>query len=88
MMVRILVCILAAGFALYAYIDKQNELTELRIAIPALEKKVKQIRIDNRRLLYELDKLKSPDQLMEFAERPEFGHLKYPRQEDVIILKN
>ena len=35
------------------YIEKQNELTELRLAIPVLDKEVKALSEENRRLKYE-----------------------------------
>lgn len=83
---RIFTCILTASLTLYAYIDKQNELTELRLAIPALAKNVRDIQDENRRLKYEIDRFESPIHLMELARKPEFGHLKYPYVKDVIFL--
>lgn len=83
---RIFICIFAAGFTLYWYVDKQNELTELRLAIPALSKVVKEIHDENIRLKYEIDSFESPIHLMELARKPEFGHLKYPYIKDEIFL--
>lgn len=85
---QIFVCIFAAGIALYSYIDKQNALTELRIAIPVLAKEVKGIQEENIRLQYEIDRFESPIHLMELARKPEFGHLKFPYSPDVIILQS
>lgn len=84
---RIFVCIIAAGVALYSFIDKQNELTGLRMAIPVLAKEVKGIQEENIRLKYEIDSFESPIHLMELARKPEFGHLKFPYITDVIILE-
>lgn len=83
---QVFLCILIAGFMLYFYIDKLNELTELRLAIPALAKEVKQIQEANIRLRYEIDQFESPIHLMELARKPEFSHLKYPHLDDEIIL--
>lgn len=83
---RVFLCILIAGFTIYAYIDKHNELTELRLAIPALAKEVKQIQEENIRLMYDINQFESPIHLMQLARKPEFGHLKYPYFEDEIIL--
>lgn len=83
---RYFACILAAGFALFAYIDKQNELTELRLAIPALAKEVKNIHEENIRLKYEIDSFESPIHLMELVRKPEFAHLKHPYLKDEIFL--
>lgn len=83
---RVFFCILLVGITLYAYIDKQNDLTELRLAIPALAKEVKSIQDENNRLQYEIDYFESPIHLMELLRKPEFGHLKYPYDPDVIVL--
>lgn len=83
---RIFICIFAAGWTLYAFIDKQNELVELRMAIPALTQEVKAIEDENNRLKYEVERFESPIHLMELARKPEFSHLKYPYDRDVIVL--
>lgn len=85
--VQILLCIFAAGIALYAYIDKQNDLTELRLVIPTLGKEVKRIQKENIRLQYEVDRFESPIHLMELLRKPEFSHLKYPHVDDVVVIE-
>lgn len=84
--IRVMICIFAAGFTLYLYIEKQNELTELRLYLPVLSKEVKRIQEENTRLTYEIDHFESPIHLMELARKPEFSHLKYGFVKDVIIL--
>jgi len=84
--IRILICIVAVGYTLFAYIDKHNELTELRIQIPQFEKEVKGIKLENKRLQYKIDQFESPIHLMEMSRKPEFSHLKNPYLKDVIIL--
>lgn len=84
---QILCCIFAAGIALYAYIDKQNDLTELRLVIPTLTKEVKRIQKENIRLQYEVDRFESPIHLMELLRRPEYSHLKYPHVDDVVVIE-
>jgi hypothetical protein len=83
---RLFACIFTVGITLYAYIDKQNELTELRLAIPALAKNLRNIQEENVRLKYEIERFESPIHLMELARKPEFGHLKYPYLKDEIAL--
>ena len=75
---RLLFCIAFAGLLLYKYIDKLNELTELRLSIPILAREVKEIRERNLELQYAIDTFESPLHLMELARMPEFGYLKYP----------
>lgn len=83
---RLFICILAAGITLFAYIEKQNELTELRLAIPQLAKEVKNLQEENIRLTYEIEHFESPIHLMELMRKPEFSHLKYPLLPDVVFL--
>lgn len=84
--IRIFACIFAVSIALYAYIEKHNELTELRIALPTLAKEVHAIHEENKRLGYEIDRFESPIHLMELSKKPEFSHLKYPYQDDIVKL--
>lgn len=75
---RMMLCIgIAVAFA-YAYIDKQNELTAVRMAIPVVVKDLKAIQEKNVRLRYQIDCFERPSHLMELVKKPEFSHLKYP----------
>lgn len=84
--IRVAFCIFIAGMTLYFYIDKQNELTELRLAIPVLAKEVKGINEENIRLRYEIDRFESPIHLIELLRKPEFSHLHYPYVKEILIL--
>lgn len=84
----LLICIVSAGMALYSYIDKTNELTELRMTIPQISKTVKKLQEENTRLKYEVDQFESPLHLMELQRKPEFSHLKFPYLNDEIIIGN
>lgn len=88
LLLRIFLCIFCAGWALYGYIDKQNQLTEIQRTIPLLKKEVATITRENSRLQYEIDRFENPLHLMELARKPEFGHLKYPYVRDVIVIPN
>lgn len=84
--IRLLICISCAGLLLYKYIDKLNELTELRLSIPIIAREVKEIHEQNLELHYAIDCFESPLHLMELASKPEFGHLKYPCNDAVLLL--
>ena len=86
LIIRLWICICFSGLLLYKYIDKSNELTELQLTIPMLAKEVKEIREGNLELQYEIEQFESPIHLMELARKPEFGHLKYPSLDEVIML--
>jgi hypothetical protein len=81
-----LICIVTAVITLWAYIDKQNDLTELRMAIPAVAKDLKAIQEENTRLRYEVEQFQNPVHLMELMRKPEFSHLKFPYLQDEIIM--
>ncbi|MFI0434127.1 MAG: hypothetical protein ACH350_00165 [Parachlamydiaceae bacterium] len=86
LLIRLLLCISFAGLVLYKYIDKLNDLTGLRLSIPILAREVKEIHEQNLELQYTIDCFESPLHLMELAEKPEFGHLKYPILDDIVLL--
>lgn len=84
--IRLLICISISGFVLYKYIDKLNDLTELRLSLPVLTREVKAIREKNLEFQYAIDTFESPLHLMELARKPEFGHLKYPSLNEIVQL--
>lgn len=84
--IRLLICIFAAGLTLYKYIDKVNELTELRLSIPLLTKEVKEIQEKNLELQYLIDQFESPQHLLELAQKPELGHLRHPMLAEIVFL--
>lgn len=75
------------SFFAYKYIDRQNSVTAKRREIPELQKKLKTLEEENNRLQYEIDKLENPANLMRFSRMKEFQHLQYPRESEVITLK-
>ena len=79
-------CLFCIGGALFATIDRQNQLTELRMAIPQLAKELRALQEENMRLKYEMERMESPLYLMELSRKPEFAHLKSPLRNEVIIL--
>ncbi len=83
---RLLLCIAVAGVFLYLYINKVNDLTELRLNIPILARELKEIKEKNLELQYLIDCFESPLHLIEMADKPEFGHLKYPMVEDIFFI--
>ena len=84
---RVLFCVFIGGVTLYAYVEKQNQLTRMRLKIPPLEKKVKQLREGNRRLRYEIEQFENPVHLIELLNKPEFGHLKHPNLEEITVIE-
>jgi hypothetical protein len=86
-LLRLFFCIFTFGVYLYAYVEKQNQLTELRLEIPTLMKEVRIIKEENAKLHYEIKQFESPAKLMQLLEKPEYAHLKHPFQKNIIILE-
>lgn len=84
---KVFVVIFALGLTLYLHIDKNNQLTAMQLAIPQIEGEVKKLQKENERLQYEIDRFESPIHLMELLRKPEFGHLKFPLEKDVVKVR-
>ena len=82
----VFLCIFAFGLTLFFHIDKSNELTTLRLAIPQIEKEVKKLKLENEKLKYQIEQFESPIHLLELSKKPEYSHLKYPLISDVLQL--
>jgi len=86
LLIRLLICIFVLGGFFYLYIDKQNDLTQLKIQIPKLARVIKEIEEENAQLKYEIERIENPKNLMELMRTPEFSHLKQPLLSDVVIV--
>ncbi|EKE08745.1 MAG: hypothetical protein ACD_17C00013G0002 [uncultured bacterium] len=80
------ICLSVFGMFLYVYLEKQNELTELKIRLPEVEKAVRLIQEENRRLAFEIDQFENPAHLIEIAHYPEYGHLKHPLLKEILTV--
>lgn len=85
--VRIFVCIALSGIMLYAYVDKHNALTALRLKLPLCVRQERLVEEENVRLQFAIEKFENPLHLMELARKPEFSHLKHPWTEDIICVE-
>ncbi len=83
---KVVICAVSFCSALYAYLQKQNDLTLLRIELPTLTDEVRLLQEENMRLALEIDQFENPKHLMQLAERPEFSHLKYPMVDEIIVM--
>jgi hypothetical protein len=83
-LLKSLTCVFVLGFCLYVYIDRQNEVTELRLTVPALTEDIRVIQEKNARLQYGIERFESPLRLIELLRKPEFRHLKHPYVSDIL----
>ncbi|MBF8263059.1 MAG: hypothetical protein HW387_724 [Parachlamydiales bacterium] len=86
LLLRLGFCLGVVCFCLYSYLNKQNELTHLKIRLPQLEKEIKLIAEENCRLQYEIDRMENPTRLIELAHRPEFSNLKHPMMKEILTV--
>ncbi len=84
MLFRITLCTTVVLALLLIYLDKQNELTKLKIMVPKAERELVLLKEENRRIKYEIEQFESPSHLMELARLPEFAHLRHPLVKDVL----
>lgn len=84
--IKLFICLIILGLTLYAFIVKGNQVTEMRLAVPALAKKVRTLHEENSRLRYEIEQFENPIHLMELKMKPELSHLKFPYMEELVIL--
>lgn len=83
---RIGFCVALIGLYLYSYLDLQNRVTELKMALPEKEKEIRLVLEENRRLSYEIDRFESPSNLIELVSRPEYAHLKHPLLKEILTV--
>ncbi len=86
LLIQLGICVCVAGCCLFSYLEKQNEVTHLKIRLPTLEKEIGLIREESRRLRYEIDQFENPTHLIELAHRPEFSHLKHPLLREILTV--
>lgn len=86
LLVRLGVCLAAFGFCLYSYLDMQNQVTHLKICLPEVEREIKLIQEENRRLAYQIDQFENPAHLIELAHYPEYAHLRHPLLKEILTV--
>jgi hypothetical protein len=86
LLLKVVFCLGVFAYSLYSYLNQQNELTELKIALPRLEKEIHLIREENRRLSYEIEQFENPAHLIELASHPEYAHLKHPLLKEILTV--
>ena len=83
---KILICLFVFGVCLYSYIEKQNDLTLLKIEVPKVAKEIESLKEEIKKIKYEVEMFENPIYLMQLIRQPEFGHLKHPFVEDVLTV--
>lgn len=79
-------CLSVFGWALYSYLNLQNQLTYLKFQIPQVEKQIRSLEEENARLVYEIERFEDPAHLMELAHHAEYAHLKHPLNQEIVTV--
>jgi hypothetical protein len=85
-MIQLGVCVGIFGCCLFSYLEKQNDLTHVKIRLPELEREIASVREEIRRMRYEIDQYENPAHLIELSHRPEFSHLKHPLLKEILTV--
>ena len=86
-LLRLFICLFVLGGFLYLTIDRQNQITEMRFAIPQIAKEIEEIKEENTRLFYEIECFENPIQLMQLTRLAEYSHLKHPYSNEILTVK-
>jgi cell division protein FtsL len=86
MLGRLGICVGVLSLCLYSYLSAQNALTQVKIAIPQIEKEIQTIQEENRRFASQISQFESPSHLIELAHRPEYSHLKHPVLKEILTV--
>ncbi|MEM8727174.1 MAG: hypothetical protein AAGE99_00445, partial [Chlamydiota bacterium] len=87
LLVRLLICVFISGSLLYTYIDRQNDLTELKMEIPKLIQSLKRLEEENTHLSLAIERLESPDRLIKLLRQQEYSHFKYPYIDEIVKVR-
>ena len=85
---RLIVCIVSVTLLLYVYIDKQNDVTEVKMHIPKLQSSLQEAVLRNESLKLECGLLESPKRLIKLLRDPLYSHLRFPCRDDLIVITN
>lgn len=83
---RLLTCLGFLGGFLYKTIDRQNEITQMRFALPLLAKEIDEIKEENTRLHYQIESFENPIHLMQLTRLGEFSHLRHPVAREILTV--
>ena len=84
--IRLLICVFTLVGLLYTFIDRHNDLTQLKIEIPNLLKSLRQLEEENAQLFLEIQQFESPDRLIKLLREKEYSHLKYPYIDQIVVI--
>jgi len=85
--IRIGVVFFILLFFLYAYINQQNAIVDLRLQIPQIEKELARCNQENTELQFKIDQFENPAALIKLWQKPQWRHLKQPFEDEIITFE-
>ena len=83
---KIAVCIIGCAAISYEHIHELNKLTAMRIQIPQIAQEIALVNEEIDRLDFEFQSIENPVHLLYLAKNAEYSDLKYPLQEDILVV--
>jgi len=85
--IKVFICFGVGSLCLFSYLERQNELTHLKLYAPKILKGIKALEEENTRLAYEIDQFESPENMMALARDIRFCHLRHPLRKEVVMMQ-
>jgi hypothetical protein len=86
-LLKVGICLTAIALVAYRHVDEQNRITALRITLPKAVKEVRLLEEEVMHLRYQVEEFESPANLLSFAQRDRFAHLRYPSLHEFLVLR-
>src|SRR5690349_9233244 len=84
--VKVLLAICLGVIALYAHMERQNELVAICLKIPLAARELKEIEESNRILQLAIDKFENSEHLQSLLLLPAYSHLCFPTSDQVFVM--
>lgn len=76
-------CVSVAALTLWALVDQQNQVTELQLYLPQLEKDVSRLKEKNNDIRHQLARLSNPKKLLTLL-TTDYAYLMFPDEGEVL----
>lgn len=83
---KLFFCFFTIGLSLYQLVEEQNQLTALKMALPALEQEVKLLQADILSMRNLLKGGQAPAKLLKWSTQPEYAHLRFPYETEILYI--
>ncbi len=85
-MIKLVVCVIAVATVSYEHLYEINQLTAKRMMIPSLEQEIALMNEEIDEVNFAFQTVENPIKLLKIAKNPDYSGLKFPLEEDLVIL--